>query len=206
MGPKSAGSVPGPVAYGRGGEKPTTTDANLLLGYINPKHIQGKVSLEAVQSSFQQLATEGQTVQEIAHSTVRMANHNMVKALKLVSVNRGYDPRDFTLVAFGGGGSLHACALASELGIGKVLIPNNSSVFSAWGMLLCDIRRDFVQNFTIPLASEDNVRTLGERVEALKVHSLKQFGEEGIRLERVTLQCFAQIRYQNQVRNLKVEN
>ena len=93
-----------------------------------------------------------QSRQEAARGIVRIANNNMVNAIKLISVNRGHDPRDFTLIAFGGGGGMHACALARELGIKKVVIPKQSSVFSAWGMLLSDLRRDYLQTQIVDLS------------------------------------------------------
>jgi N-methylhydantoinase A len=103
VGPKSAGAVPGPVAYGRGGSEPTTTDANIVMGCINSENIRGDFNLEKVESAITRVGDEGVDVRKTAQSIVRIANHNMVKALKLVSVNRGHDPREFSLVAFGGG-------------------------------------------------------------------------------------------------------
>ena len=147
VGPRSAGALPGPAAYGRGGLDATTTDANLALGCINPDYFRGgesRADMAAVDRALARIAdTLGVTRQEAARGIVRIANNNMINALKLVSVNRGYDPRDFTLVAFGGGGGMHAVALASELGIRKVVIPRAADVFSAWGMLVSDLRRDY---------------------------------------------------------------
>ncbi|MXW45745.1 MAG: hydantoinase/oxoprolinase family protein [Gammaproteobacteria bacterium] len=146
VGPQSAGAEPGPVAYGRGGRQPTTTDAHLLLGRIEPRKLaggDGPPDLTAVAGAFSTLAEPlGVDVLDVALGTVRMANANMVNALKLVSVNRGHDPRDFTLIAFGGGAGLHAASLAGELEIGKVVIPPHCSVFSAWAMLALDPRQD----------------------------------------------------------------
>ena len=148
VGPQSAGALPGPAAYGRGGTEPTTTDANLVARRIDPDYVLGgeiKADMESVRAAFAGIAERlGVTIEGAARGIIRVANNNMTNALKLVSVNRGFDPRDFTLVAFGGGGGLHASALASELGIPRVIIPVNCSVFSAWGMLHCDIRRDHV--------------------------------------------------------------
>ena len=148
VGPQSAGALPGPAAYGRGGTEPTTTDANLVTRRIDPDYVLGgeiKADMNAVETAFAGIAERlDVTVEEAARGIIRVANNNMTNALKLVSLNRGLDPRDFTLVAFGGGGGLHASALASELGIPKVIVPVNSAVFSAWGMLHCDIRRDYV--------------------------------------------------------------
>ena len=148
VGPQSAGALPGPAAYGRGGAEPTTTDANLVARRIDPDYVLGgeiEADMDAVRAAFAGIAERlGVTIEEAAQGIIRVANNNMTNALKLVSLNRGFDPRDFTLVAFGGGGGLHASALAAELGIPKVIVPVNCAVFSAWGMLHCDIRRDYV--------------------------------------------------------------
>ena len=127
VGPQSAGSTPGPAAYGRGGEHITTTDANLALGRINPELFLGgehEPNWDAMRSAFDALKTElGGTDEDIARGVIRIANANMVNALKLVSLNRGYDPRDFSLIAFGGGGAMHAVSLAEELKVKKVIVP-----------------------------------------------------------------------------------
>ena len=156
VGPQSAGAVPGPAAYGKGGTRVTTTDANLVLGRIDPDSFVGgdlQPDWKAVDAAFKPLQDRlGMTREEVARGVIRIANANMTNALRLVSTNKGYDPRDFTLVAFGGGGALHAMALAEELQVPHVIVPVNSAVFSAWGMLLTDLRRDYLQ--TCPLALE----------------------------------------------------
>ena len=147
VGPRSAGAMPGPASYGRGGTEATTTDANLALGRIDKDYFCGgmvKADMDAVDVRWMCVAGRlGVDRIEAARGIVRIANSNMINALKLVSLNRGYDPRDFTLVAFGGGGGMHGVALASELGIRKVVIPRGASVFSAWGMMMSDLRRDY---------------------------------------------------------------
>ncbi len=155
VGPQSAGAMPGPAAYGRGGDKPTTTDANLVLGRINQQNfVGGEVTpdLDAVNQAFQPLENAlGMSRLELARGVVRVANANMCNALRLVSTNKGYDPREFSLIAFGGGGAMHAVALAEELNIPRVIVPAHSSVFSALGMLLTDVRRDYVQTMVLGL-------------------------------------------------------
>src|SRR5438309_11359249 len=116
---------------------------------------------------------------EAAEGVVRIANNNMVNALKLVSLNRGYDPRDFTLVAFGGGGGMHAVALAAELGIRKVIIPRAADVFSAWGMLMSDLRRDYFVTRLFGL-NAGNADRLEELVDEVTEAAAAQFGREGI--------------------------
>lgn len=149
VGPRSAGSQPGPVAYGRGGTEPTTTDANILTGRIDPDNLNGgliQADMPGVEAAFAGLGARfGAAGRETALGVIRVANAAMVHALKLVSLNRGHDPRDFTLIAFGGGGAMHAAQLAQELSMKKVLIPIHSSVFSAWGMMMTDLRRDYVR-------------------------------------------------------------
>ncbi len=121
VGPQSAGAVPGPAAYGRGGDKATTTDANLWLGRINKDYFCGGeifADMKATEAAIRAVGDKlGVDADEAARGIIRIANNNMVNALKLVSLNRGHDPRDFTLVAFGGGGGMHAVALAAELGV-----------------------------------------------------------------------------------------
>ena len=127
VGPQSAGALPGPAAYGRGGTEATTTDANIALGRINKDYFFGgeiEADMAAVDGALARVADKlGVSPIEAARGIVRIANNNMINALKLVSLNRGFDPRDFTLVAFGGGGAMHAAALGTELGVKKVVIP-----------------------------------------------------------------------------------
>jgi len=158
VGPESAGAQPGPICYGRGGQKPTITDANLVLGRLNPNAllaVENPVSLETVRNSLveevgSKLGLED--AEEIAAAIVRIANMNMAGALRLVSLARGYDPRDFALFAFGGAGPLHAVALASELGIPKVLVPMRPGITNAVGCVVADVRHDYVNSINIPLA------------------------------------------------------
>ena len=148
VGPQSAGAVPGPAAYGRGGTRLHDHRRQSLARPHQPRlflrrrdrgrhGIAPKRRIEAVADKL------GVDADEAARGIIRIANNNMVNALKLVSLNRGHDPRDFTLVAFGGGGGMHGVALAVELGVRKVVVPAGASVFSAWGMMMSDLRRDY---------------------------------------------------------------
>lgn len=149
IGPKSAGADPGPACYGLGGIAPTVTDAKLVAGVINPNNFLGgrlQVSLELARKALGQVADKlGTTIERAANGIIRIVNANMVEQLKLVSVRRGYDPRDFALVAFGGGGAMHAAALAQELHFKKVVVPRYPGHFSAWGMLVTQPRVDVVK-------------------------------------------------------------
>jgi N-methylhydantoinase A len=207
VGPKSAGAQPGPAAYGRGGEEATTTDANLALGRINRDYFCGgeiEADMDAVDRSLGRIAEQlGVDRAEAARGVVRIANNNMINALKLVSVNRGYDPRDFTLVAFGGGGGMHAVALATELGIRKVAIPRAADVFSAWGMLMSDLRRDYFVTRLTPLNAENAPKLDGLLDEMTGVASA-QFAEEGVDADRVRFIRFGNLRYENQEHSVEV--
>ncbi len=207
VGPHSAGAVPGPAAYGRGGANATTTDANLWLGRINRDYFCGgevKADMAAAELALSGVgAALGVSVMEAARGIIRIANNNMVNALKLVSVNRGHDPRDFTLVAFGGGGAMHAVALAAELGISHVVIPAAASVFSAWGMMMSDLRRDHFVTRLVDLTqgAAAGIEALFGETEAL---SRAQFAQEGVEPAQVKMQRFGKFRYQNQEHTTEV--
>ena len=207
VGPQSAGALPGPAAYGKGGTEATTTDANLYLGRINKDYFCGgeiEADMGAANAAIGTVADRlGVTPAEAARGIVRIANNNMVNALKLVSLNRGFDPRDFTLVAFGGGGAMHAAALAAELGVKKVVIPAGAAVFSAWGMMMSDLRRDY---FVTRLA--DLAEGAAQGIEALfaetEDQARAQFAAEGIDASKVTFLRFGKFRYQNQEHTTEV--
>ena len=206
VGPQSAGSQPGPAAYGRGGTSVTTTDANLVLGRINPDLFLGgaqKPDWESVNRSFAALeARLGQSREAIARGVIRLANANMINALKLVSLNRGYDPREFALIAFGGGGGMHAVALAEELMTPKVIIPVNSSVFSAWGMLMCDLRRDFLKT-DVTVLSADHAAGIEAAYRKLEDRARETSLAEGIPENAMRVERFADMRYAGQEHTVK---
>src|SRR5699024_1613465 len=130
-----------------GGTQPTTTDANIVTHRLSTKNFDYAVDSAKIKAAIDKTVAKpfNVTTEEAALGIIRIANSNMLNALKLVSVRRGYDPTDFVLLAFGGGGSMHAAALALELGIDKVVIPVASPVFSAWSMLMTDLRQDYIQ-------------------------------------------------------------
>jgi N-methylhydantoinase A len=166
VGPKSAGADPGPACYGKGGESPTVTDAKLLAGVLNPEYILGgrlRVHPDRAGEAMRDLGARlGVTEAELANGVIRLVNASMINALKLVSVRRGHDPREFVLVACGGGGAMHAASLGAELGVKMVVVPPRSGVFSAWAMLLTEPRLDLVQT-RVTRASE----TSGDEIDAL---------------------------------------
>ncbi|MCX5497793.1 hydantoinase/oxoprolinase family protein [Kaistia dalseonensis] len=205
VGPQSAGASPGPAAYGRGGTNATTTDANLALGRINRDYFCGGevvADMAAVDKALGAVATKlGVSPIEAARGIIRIANSNMVNALKLVSLNRGYDPRDFTLVVFGGGGAMHGVALGQELGVKKVVIPRGAPVFSAWGMMMSDLRRDY---FVTRLIDETDAVSLDLLVQEAIGHAAQQFGAEGIAADQVRFSPLIKCRYQNQEHSVEV--
>lgn len=207
VGPRSAGAMPGPVAYGRGGTEPTTTDANLLLARINPDYFIGgsmKPDMNAVAAALDCLGAQtGMAAEAAARGMVRIANHNMVNALKLVSINKGYDPRDFTMVAFGGGGALHAGALAAELNIPKVVIPAHCAVFSAWGMLMSDLRRDYVRTRPV-LLEETRADEITGVISEMERQARSAYLEEGIDGGSIYFERLADMRYEGQEHTIGV--
>ena len=146
VGPRSAGAEPGPACYGRGGEEPTVTDANLVLGHLDPDTPLaggGELDADAAHAAVKTLADDlGLSVEDCAAGIVRVANAEMVRAMRVMTIERGVDPRDFALLAFGGAGPLHAAAIAEELGMTKILVPRASGVLSALGLAAADRRRD----------------------------------------------------------------
>ena len=154
VGPESAAAEPGPACYGRGGTRPTVTDANLLLGRL-PAQLAGDVALDRGAA---ERALEGFDPAEV----VEIVNAEMLRALRVISVERGHDPREFALIAFGGAGPLHACALAEELEIGTVLVPAAAGVLSALGLVASDERRDSVRSYVMPLVEAGELPAEGE--------------------------------------------
>ncbi|MFP8782578.1 hydantoinase/oxoprolinase family protein [Planococcus plakortidis] len=205
VGPHSAGAVPGPVAYGQGGTEPTTTDANLLTGRLSPENFDYQVDMKRVEQTIDEKVARkfDMTAEEGALGIIRIANANMLNALKLISVRKGYDPRDFTLVAFGGGGSMHAPALAQELGVKKVVVPVASSVFSAWGMLMTDLRHDYIQTYINQL-EKVALTELNAEWEKLESQSIEQYKEENINEENILFHRFLDMRYAGQEHTVKV--
>jgi N-methylhydantoinase A len=207
VGPKSAGAVPGPACYGLGGTEPTVTDANLIAGRINPDYFLGgeiKVSVELARKAMQKIADAlGVSVEDAALGVIRIANANMINALKLVSVRRGYDPRDFTLIAFGGGGAMHAAALAKELHIKRVLIPQAPGHFSAWGMLMTDAMQDFIQT-TLVASTRDNLPKMREIFAGMEARARQFFAAAGYPVDAVQISRFLDMRYHGQEHTVRV--
>lgn len=165
VGPESSGAMPGPACYGRGGVQPTVTDANVVLGFVRPAAFLGgkmPLNLAAARKAFGDLAERiGTTVEGAAEAVYRVVNANMAQAIRLVSVERGFDPRDFVLVSFGGAGPLHGVALAEELDMKGVLVPEYPGLLSAHGLLLADFKQDYVRTAIRRLSSISTEEILG---------------------------------------------
>jgi len=207
VGPQSSGAIPGPAAYGKGGIEATTTDANLMLGRINKDYFCGgdiNADMESAKSALSKVGDKlGATAEEAARGIIRIANNNMVNALKLVSLNRGFDPRDFVLVAFGGGGGMHAVALAQELGVKKVIIPAAASVFSAWGMMMSDLRRDHFVTHLVDL-TEGAASDIESVFSSVELQAIEQFQTEGIDKKSIKFIRYGNFRYKNQEHTTEV--
>jgi N-methylhydantoinase A len=203
VGPRSAGADPGPACYGRGGEEPTVTDANLLLGYLDSgSPLAGDVELdrEAAEKAVAGLGDElGLSAEETAAGIVRVAGTEMAQAVRVLTVERGIDPRDLALVAFGGAGPLHAASIAEELGMSRVVAPNASGVLSALGLVVSERRRDLAES--VLLAGGDlTAERVGEVVNRLAERGRDELGEPDAEL-RATYD----LRYAGQAFELSVK-
>lgn len=207
VGPISAGADPGPACYDWGGDLPTVTDANVLAGRINPEYFLGgeiQLNTKKADEAMKPIADAFKiSVKDAAMGVIRIADANMINALKLVSVRRGYDPRDFVLIAFGGGGPMHAGALMRELRVKKVIIPTDPAVFSAWGMLMTDLRRDYIRTMITRTDQVEpkNLNAIYSEMEAL---ALQDLSEESVEKGDMEVQRFADMRYMGQEHTVKV--
>jgi N-methylhydantoinase A/oxoprolinase/acetone carboxylase beta subunit len=197
VGPRSAGSVPGPVCYGAG-EELTVTDANLMLGRLDPDLFFGgrmTLDLPRTEAVARDLAKRLKlSIGELAEGIVRVANANMERAIRVVSVERGHDPRRFALVAFGGAGGMHACEIARTLEIDAVIVPRYAGVLSALGMLVADVTRDYSAS-VLMAASELSGHDLKARLDPLCVRAARELGQEGFTTSRILLERLIDIRY-----------
>ncbi len=208
VGPQSAGADPGPVCYGRGGTEPTATDANAILGRINPAYLLGgemEMHLEdAVRAVEEKIARPlGMDVRRAAEGIIAVMNANMVRGIRRVSVEKGYDPREFTLVPFGGAGPLHGVELAQALNMLKIVVPPHPGIASAFGMLSADVRHDYVQTHIATLDRVD-VAVMQSIFESLEREGDGQLRQEGFRDEAIQLERHADIRYARQAYELPV--
>ncbi|HEX8049535.1 hydantoinase/oxoprolinase family protein [Rhizobium sp.] len=189
VGPESAGAMPGPICYGRGGTIPTISDANLLLGRLNPSKLNsvpGGISIDGIRELFEEKLGRalGLDATAAAAAVIRIANARMADAVRMVSVSLGEDPRDFALFSFGGAGPLHATAIARELGIPRVLTPSRPGITNALGCVVADLRHDFVNTVNRPLyvADMDIVHALFEKQSA---EGRRLIGKEAVAIREI---------------------
>jgi len=198
VGPHSAGADPGPACYDKGGNRPTLTDANLITGRLNPDNFLGgtfKVSLQKARDAVKPIADHFSiSVEEAAMGIIKTATSNMLNALKLISVRRGYDPRDFAMLAQGGNGALLSPHLAAELKVKKLIIPNLPGTFSAWGMLMTDLRQDFMQTMIMPVEGAD-LNKINEIYDEMEQSAYAVFSKQNIDPSRIMLMRSAEFRY-----------
>jgi N-methylhydantoinase A len=206
-GPQSAGAYPGPACYGNGNPQPTNTDANVTLGRLGTSLAGGKVTLD---SALARRAVEdgvakpfGLGQHEAADAILKVANANMSDAVRLISISRGYDPRDFALVAFGGAGALHGVDVARELSIPVVIVPPNPGVTSALGCLLVDMQHDFSQSCMVG-AEEADSTAIEAQFATLEKEALGRLTHEGVALQDIVLQRSIDMMYRGQWRSLAV--
>ena len=206
-GPQSAGADPGPACYGRGNATPTNTDANLVLGRLGTALAGGQIVLDkaASEAAVRTGVAEplGMNPTEAAKAIVSVANANMADAVRLISITRGYDPRDFALVAFGGAGALHGVALARELSIPTVIVPPNPGVTSALGCLLVDVRHDISQTYLAAAAAADPA-DIEAHFGAMEAEAHRRLEKEGVADADMLLQRSIDMMYQGQWRSLQV--
>jgi N-methylhydantoinase A len=208
VGPQSAGAEPGPACYGKSGTLPTLTDANLVLGRLNPDFFLGGKMKLCVESAVKAIETELSArlhlnTTEVAAGMVDIANASMIEALRLVSVQRGFDPREFALVAFGGAGPLHANAIAAELGIPEVIIPLSPGVSSSLGLLVADLTHDFVRTYMKPVDRAD-LDFLNVAFQEFERAGRELLTREGIPANRQSFARELDLRYSGQSFELKI--
>jgi N-methylhydantoinase A len=206
-GPRSCGAFPGPVCYDQGNTEPATTDANVVLQTLNPTHLLGgrmKIRQDLSKAAIQRVADQlGLGLMETAQGILSVVTANMARAIRVISVQRGHDPRDFTLMAFGGGGPLHAARLAKELDMKRVLVPRNPGILCAMGLLLTDLRADFAATKLLPL-EPGSVGDVAEGFATLTARAEDWFEHEGIAAENRMLTRTADMRYKGQNYELAV--
>jgi N-methylhydantoinase A len=209
VGPRSAGAVPGPACYGKGGTALTITDANLVLGRLDQTLLDGRVRLDRglARQALERLAAElGDTkdLDWLAEGTIKLAVATMAGAVRKISIERGYDPRDFSLVAMGGAGPMHAVLVAEELGIPSVLVPQWPGNISALGLLAADLRHDFARTY-LARVSEVDLTDMQRELDTLAASGSRSLTEEGVPATQIGARRFADLRFVGQAYELTVE-
>lgn len=210
VGPESAGATPGPVCYGKGGTRPTVTDANLVLGYLNPKavlggtiHLDREAAIRAVKEHVADPL--GISVEKAAYGISTIVNLNMVNGIRRVSIERGYDPRDFALLCAGGAAGMHITALAEEIGSRTVLVPKVSSVFCAFGQIISDVRYNYLASEPMRLDDSANLAALNDKFNELETQGREHLLSDGFSDEQISCSRSVEMRYVGQIHECNVE-
>ncbi len=210
VGPQSAGAVPGPACYGRGGREPTVSDANVVLGYLHPEQLlRGRLKLDrqaAINAIQERVAGPfGMSVDEAAYGIFRIVNNNMVGGMRRVSIERGYDPRDFTLVGAGGAGPLHITALAAEMGIRRVLVPKLASGLCAFGQIISDVKYNYMAACPMRLDQGTDFGVIRKLYSSIEQDAIDALRAEGFRDADIAIERSMDLRYVGQVHECTVE-
>ena len=208
IGPQSAGADPGPACYGRGGKLPTTTDANIVLGYLDPAFFAGgsmSLDVDAARAAIEEHIARpmGMTVEQAAAGMYRVACNNMAQGVREVTIKRGFDPREFPIIPGGGAGPIHGCLICSELEIPLLIVPREASVLCAFGMLMCELRHDYVRTFVTRLEGLDWAR-LEEFVEAMTAEGQQALADERVPPARRRVELRLDCRYLKQYHEVSV--
>ncbi|AOT69839.1 hydantoinase/oxoprolinase family protein [Geosporobacter ferrireducens] len=209
VGPQSAGATPGPACYMRGGVIPTVTDANIVLGKLNQKRILGgrmKVDLQLAQKALTEhiCSKSTLTLKEAAAGVISVVNSNMIRAIRMVSVERGYDPREFTLMAFGGAGPLHACEVAQEMGIHHVLIPPSPGTLCSLGLLMADTKFD-ISRSNVMIADKNNIEAVQKIFSQMIEEGNAMLDREQVDASDRSFHCAIECRYERQNYEIPIE-
>jgi N-methylhydantoinase A len=208
IGPESAGALPGPVCYDKGGDTPTVTDANVVLGYINPAHLVGgalALNADKARRAFEDKVAKplGLALEKAAYGAHQIAASNMIRAIKSISTERGRDPREFSLFAFGGNGPLFACGMAKSLGMSRVVVPPSAGLFSSFGLLYADVEHHYSRTFRRLLRQAD-LAEIEPAWTALADQATAQLAAEDFAADRMRLRRSAALHYQGQSYELTV--
>jgi len=208
VGPESAGASPGPVCYDKGGDTPTVTDANLILGYLNPRHLVGgalKLNPDKAEKIFREKIAEplGMPLEQAAHGAHLIAASNMIRAIKAVSTERGRDPREFALFAFGGNGPVFACGMAQALGMQRIVVPPSPGLFSSFGLLYADVEHHYSRSLRRLLRNAD-LQEVTAAWDALARQARDQLASDGFTPDKTKIHRTAALHYHGQTYELTV--
>ena len=209
VGPQSAGSQPGPACYGGGGEEPTTSDANLVLGYLNPQGLLGgslPLSVDKARAALKTVADPlGLTIEQAAYGMFTIVNNNMVNGIRRVSVERGFDPRDFVLVGAGGATAAHICALAREIGVDTIILPKLASGLCAFGQIISDVKYNYMATSPARLDNAEAYRRLNELFKEIEDKGVTHLLNDGFSRNNIVIKRSLEMRYVGQVHECTVD-